>query len=762
VFPHPPRAATAQNTSAAVLPPSWVTADGNRMLSNAGLGGGGGAANNLRGFGYPQVLERTGGGWTSRPAIDGPPPSVVLNSTAAPPMLQIPSVDRTTLLFTSGVNFSPDQPAATVHDGSGAAHATNADGSVRWLSRPSWAGADLPPGTSGVRFNKFAVVGGSRDLSTVYFMTRQTLTPEDGASGRTWDQRWALYKVKNGVLSNAGTLPDGTVDAAGSMSAGLDLAGDVGALDQRNFRETLGNGHVVSDDGARALFVDTGDRTVPGRVGQLYMHRDGQPSLLLSKEPAASSPIVGSTGVVPVGVLTSQPGTGVNVVGAAHLAMADRDLTTVLFSTRDALTSGAPSSGTRVNTYRYLVASNTLERLPDLERPGSAASRTQVGNVYRMSDDGTRILFRSEAGELKLWRAGLPTLTLASGVGVTNTASTGVSAARFSADGKTVIFLSRQPIGGNPNHPPPVSSSLARTQVYRFNEDEGGAPACVSCPPLDAAVRGPATFDLFTRLNNGFGGANESLSVAQMRMMSDDGSRIFFTTTSTLDARDQNSAADVYEWSAARGSAALISSGAPGSGGDALIDVDATGDNVFFATEVPLTASDTDDVADFYVARVGGGFPDPPGFDREPGCVLLECQPRPSGPGPLPDPRSIAGGAAPEGATDLGSAGGPRSFAVRRTRASAARATLGVSVPGRGTIRVSGKGVRTTSRRATRAATYTVHARLTAMHKRRVARFGRVTLRLRVRFTPAGGKPETTTARVVVQRSPKGNRKGVR
>ena len=147
--------------------------------------------------------------------------------------------------------------------------------------------------------------------------------------------------------------------------------------------------------------------------------------------------------------------------------------------------------------------------------------------------------------------------------------------------------------GACPLHPPQVSSTLRRTQVYRFNEDEGGAPVCVSCPALDAVVRGPATFDLRVPENNGFGTRiSDTESIAEARVMSVDGRRVYFTTTSTLDPRDQNPAADVYEWSADRGSAVLLSSGDPESRGDAFLDVDASGKNVFFTSEIPLTASD--------------------------------------------------------------------------------------------------------------------------------------------------------------------------
>jgi len=689
-------------------------------------------------------------------------PDALLNGVRAPVRLLMPSADRNQLLFAAGMRFSPEQPVGAL-DGEGAVHVAGLDGGVQWISKPSWAGVSLPPGAPGVQSTKFTPVGGSEDFSTVYFMTRQVLTPQDGASGRAWDAGWALYKVKDGVLSNAGSLPDGTVDASGSMSAGLDLpAALAGNNNVANLTTTL-SGHVVSRNGARALFTDTGARVVPGRVGQLLMHRDGQPSSYLSKKPSASTPIPGSTGVVPLGIFDSDSGSTVNATGAASMAAGDRDLKVAVFATRDGLTDDAPSDGTRVNTYRLDVDSNQLEYLAEFDRPAApiaADNRRRLGNVYRVSDDASRILFRTPTGEVKLWRDGQPTLTLATGVAVAGFSANGITGARFSDDGKTVVFMSRQAIGGEPTHP--AGNSPLQTEVYRFEEGVDAAPRCVSCPPVDAAVRGPAAFDLATPLNSGFAqmfGSN--LTATQSRGISADGSRVFFTTSSTLDARDENASADVYEWSAERGTAALISSGDPDSRGDSLIDIDAAGDNVFFASEIQLTASDTDELFDLYVARVGGGLPDPPGFDTETGCVLPnKCQ------GPvLPSPPlqgSGSGGAGPvtEGPKDVDQPASPPKLAVPRTRTSSTRVTVGVRVPGAGTIRVSGRGIRSVSRNTTRSTTYTVHARLSKTTKRRIARRGKTRVTLRVRFTPRSGATQSKTVKVTVKRASKTSRRG--
>lgn len=700
------REATSGTNGQASTFTGFAAPDGDRLL---GFPTGGNAVidNALRGFPYPFVLERGATAWSARPALDGPPSDVLLNGPQAPGNV-LPSADRARLAFKGSTRFSAEQPESPVGTGAlanGGVFATDADTHVRWLSKPTSPHADLPAGAYGVQGSKFLLVGGADDLSTIYFMTRQTLTPADMAGGpgnrRSWDQSWALYKVKDGVLSNAGVLPDGTVGATGSSTAGIIVPLDTST--GAKLRVALGAGRVVSRDGDRALFVaqETG-----GSTSQLFLHRDGLPSLLLSKPESDAKPIAGTTGVQPIG----QPTEATSGTITQSRAVADRDLRIIFFATRDALADGAPSDGSRINTYRYEVASGSLEYLPEFDRPSSAP-----GNVYRVSDDGTRVVFRTPTGELKLWREGLPTQTLmTAGATTPLTQVAGVSAVRFSADGRTVIFMSRQPVSGEPNHPPNISSSLARTQVYRYEETVGGTPTCISCPDPGAAVRGPATFELETT-NNGFGRGNNDRFIVDPRAMSDDGRRVYFTTSSTLDPRDQNAVADVYEWSADRGGAVLISAGLPGSRGEYLIDLDSSGQNVFFISEEQLTGSDSDDLADVYDARVGGGLPDPPAlYIAETGCALATCQ----GP-PAPAP-----GAPPLGSALPGSGGNPAPSARPAVGVSGAKTVTGpvaklrVRVSGAGRISLSGPSIEPAKRSVSREGTYAVTVRLNAQAKR--------------------------------------------
>jgi hypothetical protein len=92
--------------------------------------------------------------------------------------------------------------------------------------------------------------------------------------------------------------------------------------------------------------------------------------------------------------------------------------------------------------------------------------------------------------------------------------------------------------------------------------------------------------------------------------MSDDGGDVFFNTAERLVPQDGNDANDVYEWRDGR--LELVSAG---SGNHPATYLGATpdGSTAFFRTTLTLLPRDRDGGdLDFYAARIGGGFPEPP------------------------------------------------------------------------------------------------------------------------------------------------------
>jgi hypothetical protein len=128
------------------------------------------------------------------------------------------------------------------------------------------------------------------------------------------------------------------------------------------------------------------------------------------------------------------------------------------------------------------------------------------------------------------------------------------------------------------------------------------------------------------------------------RAVSEDGSRIIFTTAEPLSPAASNGLDNVYEWhqrvSSEEGRVSLISGGsAEEPVTDAVISPD--GKDIFFTTTQQLVPQDSDNgLADVYDARLGGGFPSPPA-PREP-CSSDACQGPLTNPAPLLVPGSVA------------------------------------------------------------------------------------------------------------------------
>ena len=95
---------------------------------------------------------------------------------------------------------------------------------------------------------------------------------------------------------------------------------------------------------------------------------------------------------------------------------------------------------------------------------------------------------------------------------------------------------------------------------------------------------------------------------------------------------------DVYEYDIETGRLHLVSSG-QGEWGSWFVDASANGDNVFIGTREKLIRADKDSLADIYVARVQGGYPEPP--PPPTACVGDACR------GPIPEEPSDLSPATP-------------------------------------------------------------------------------------------------------------------
>jgi hypothetical protein len=257
-----------------------------------------------------------------------------------------------------------------------------------------------------------------------------------------------------------------------------------------------------------------------------------------------------------------------------------------------------------------------------LTEVSGAATGANVERVVNVSKDGSRVYFvaagvlaanlgtndaAAVAGDhnLYVWEkdaahpAGQTTFVAKLESGIEQPQSTG--------DGRYLVFNTASALV--------ASDTNAATDVYRYDADTG------------ALLRLSA--DAY-----GSGG-----NITSFAAMTDDGSAVIFESSAALSPNDTNSGEDVYEWR--DGLLSLIS---PGGKYNATTSwITGSGQDIFFFTEQPVTASDSGTEGDIYDARIEGGFP----VTASTRCSGEACQ---GAPALQPQPPGISASAAFNGA----------------------------------------------------------------------------------------------------------------
>jgi hypothetical protein len=286
----------------------------------------------------------------------------------------------------------------------------------------------------------------------------------------------------------------------------------------------------------------------------------------------------------------------------------------------------------------------------------------------------------------------------------------------------------------SPSCPAPYTLGPASTcdQVYLYDTVTDQL-ACVSCRADGQLPRGhagnPYTLD---PSNNGW---NE-VDHYQPRTVTDDGTVFFTTADELLPAQDANQLNDVYAYR--DGTLRLVSRGTP-QRSSRFLDATPDGKTVFFATDDPIVATDTDEELDVYMTRAGAGFAYTPPTVPPP-CSGSDC--RDQGAAALSQP--VAATVTFNGRGDLSAPLAKVSVAkVKAVKGSVA--TLLVKVASKGRLRASGSGLTGVTRSAAKAGSYRMRVGLTATAKKTLARGRSVTKRVTVTFTPSGGQASSAT-----------------
>lgn len=536
------------------------------------------------------------------------------------------------------------------------------------------ARAALPtyPGNTNAVNLRPRLAAASPDLEHIAFESLEPLTADTPAQPRACDMtnptiecHGHVYEWDRGTLTLAGRVPTlpGTecddVNGPACIPADVSLAG--AGTGVTRFATDYRTPHPISDgsDGhVRLVFTqptdvsgqtsdDLGDDTGvnEGFSGRLYMRVDGTSTTQIDvserTDCADHNPCVG----------TPEPDT----YTPAEFLDASTDGTRVFFMTAQALTNDAPADG-QTKLYMYDVTKPDGARISFLSPDGDPNDGGTVEGMIGVSHDGHYAYFVA-SGQLVsgqpdlngnfgiyLWHDGsLSYVGRAPKGSALNEVKTNESVwtetplqSRVSPDGRHLLFSAIRGGGllGYDQGSCASAIGVGCRELYVYDADTGQL-ACASCIPTGATATVMATDAEWTNA----GAANTSFHIN--RAISDDGSRVFFTTGEALVPEDTNGRLDAYEWTAAgthecpssaadsaftKGCLSLLSTGED-LADSYFLDASGSGNDVFFATREELVGWDTDGAYDLYDARVGGGFPEP---TAPPACSADTCQGNPS------------------------------------------------------------------------------------------------------------------------------------
>jgi hypothetical protein len=534
-----------------------ISGDGSRIGSNGSASFGDARSN---GLGAPYISERRAAGWVT--ANLSPPAGVGL------------ALDGGAL--NSG-NFMGDLSTSVSVTRSYAGQpqivnifATTPDGTTTWVTKPTQP-------TSTPANNDLAAI--PADTHQIIFESRESYSTRDTFGVKQiweWDQ---------GEVRLVSILPDGSVPSVGEGAAvgngfnGIlnDGTGTVSTFPERT---------SVSSDGSRIFFTASGTNDFQ----QLYVREDGTRTVEVS--------------------LSQKPGSvGQESSRAVTFNGASTDGSRVVFASPDQLTADATPGG---GYYEYEVEGDHLRFLT----PGSTtASGAGVEGVANITPDGSKIffvasaqlvagqgqpgghnLYVSEGGEVR-YIATLNDLDVQDWTMEFGNAFGRLRTAKSTPDGEHLVFQSVNRLTGD--------DSAGHVEIYEWSA-RTGALTCVSCGAPGHHANGDASLlpNVIDPLTGSSATGQNQLGTE--RGLTDDGSKVFFQTTDSLDPKDINGKFDVYEY--AEGHTYLLSSGT-GSRDSQIMNNTADGSDVFFSSYDSLAPQDTDKGGgDIYDARVGGGF----------------------------------------------------------------------------------------------------------------------------------------------------------
>jgi hypothetical protein len=322
-----------------------------------------------------------------------------------------------------------------------------------------------------------------------------------------------------------------------------------------------------------------------------------------------------------------EPGGVCNALAPANYAGAAVDGSRVFFTTAQQLVNGDTDSTPDLYACDILPGTpapvGAANHCASLTEVSGVASGANVQSVVKVSADGSRVYFVAE-GAVLAGNPGANDETAVAGnhnlyVWTKNAAhpegqtefvgaidANGVTGAQTTADGRYLVFSTTSSLVSSG----PGADTDGRADIYRFDAESE------TMQRVSTSISGTGGND------PGFDAISpQSQRGSVPSQTSADGSMVVFATAEALSPQDTDGVTDVYLWHDGRVS--LIS-----RGGGQEPWIDASGQDIYFVTDRPLTAADRDVNVDIYDARIGGGF-DP---SRPTPCSGDACQGTPSAP----------------------------------------------------------------------------------------------------------------------------------
>lgn len=432
-------------------------------------------------------------------------------------------------------------------------------------------------------------LGASEGLEHVYGGTAEVMDPEHQAGTHQ------VYDFSSGTPVLISRLPDGSVPLCGTPLGNTD-----GYLSASVF-PTVAQ-HRISRDGRYTYFTSRGHNCVDPK--QIYGY----------------DALTGRTELI------SGPVTSGSDLGADIFVQAAADGSWVVFRSESSY-DVADTNGT-ADAYRW-TRGGSLTCLTCVVPNANISFTDGFYPNISVSEDGSHVYFVSSeelngegvAGERNLYvlRANRSLHYIGPIRGLSWTPRDG---GELTPDGNVLFFISN----GTGLNALSRSDNGGNFAAYRY-DDRNESLTCVSCP-----ATGPATSDLDLGLV-----ASDLVLIRRSRAMSDDGSRLFFSTSDALVAHDVNDSWDIYEWH--DGEVGLITDGVTLSAATfnwpRIITVSRDGRDFLFTAPAPLTTEVQDQTENIYNARIGGGFAPPPAPPAP--CDGDSCQPPPTSPPLLGD-----------------------------------------------------------------------------------------------------------------------------